>query len=137
MHDVLVIIMNATRSFTGPVRPNAPTVLTSSGIFHNRVTIQWTVTSISYDTETYIVEYGTASNSITSTSSPVSSGNDITRTNFMLSVELSGLTRDTQYYYQVVASNTAGSTTSAAPQLTFNTTELGKNGSRFFIMVNV
>ena len=78
------------------------------------------MTSIAYDPETYIVQYGTASDSLTSTSSTVSSGNAITRTNFMLSVELTGLTRDTLYYYQVVATNTAGSTTSAAPGIFAN-----------------
>ena len=76
------------------------------------------MTSIAYDPETYIVQYGTASNSLTSTSPTVSIGNDITRTNFMLSVELTGLTRDTLYYYQVEATNTAGSTTSAATFMT-------------------
>ena len=37
----------------------------------------------------------------------------------MLSVELTGLTRDTLYYYQVMVTNTAGSTTSTAPPATF------------------
>ena len=80
--------------------------------------------SIAYDPETYIVQYGTASNSLTSTSPTVSSGNDNTRTNFMLSVELTGLTLDTLYYYQVMATNTAGSTTSTAPPATFMTSGL-------------
>ena len=82
------------------------------------------MTSIAYDPETYIVQYGTASNSLTSTSSEVSSGNDIARTNFMFSVELIGLTLDTLYYYQVVATNTAGPTTSADPPATFMTSGL-------------
>ena len=42
----------------------------------------------------------------------------------MFSVELTGLTRDTLYYYQVEATNTAGPTTSAALPATFMTSGL-------------
>ena len=49
----------------------------------------------------------------------------------MLSVELTGLTLDTLYYYQVVVTNTAGPTTSAAPPATFMTSGLRMCNSMF------
>ena len=42
----------------------------------------------------------------------------------MLSVKLTGLTLDNRYYYQVMVTNTAGSTTSTAPPATFITSGL-------------
>ena len=74
--------------------------------------IQWRVSALQYGPETYRVFYD---NSLLSTcamlslvSESVSSGEDISRTDFVLFVELEGLQVNTTYYYQVEASNVAG-----------------------------
>ena len=55
-------------------------------------------------------------------SETVSSGDDITRTDFDLSVELTNLTITTMYYYRVQANNTVNATLSALQS--FTTTDL-------------
>ena len=66
------------------------------------------MTSLTYDPETYVVEFGTDMSNLDQTSSTVTSGNDITRQNFFLSVLLEGLVPSTQYFYRVMIRNSAG-----------------------------
>ena len=77
-----------------------------------------------YAPEVYTEVYGTTESSLTSTSDQISSGEDITRTNFELSMELTGLQDNTRYYYQVVVNNTEGVAESSISS--FNTTDLRK-----------
>ena len=89
-------------------------------------TIQWRVTSLTYDPETYVVEFGTGMSNLDQTSSMVTSGNDITRQNFVLSVLLEGLVPSTQYFYRVMIRNRAGEVRTPSGQpLTFTTTARG------------
>ena len=81
--------------------------VTATNVQDSSVLIQWTVSSIAYTPETYVVEYGTSQDSLDMTSDPTHSGEDITVVNQMYSVQLSSLEPDTQYYYQIVATNTA------------------------------
>ena len=89
---------------------------------HNSATIRWTVSSLSYDPEMYVVQYGLAENSLTMTSSVVMG--DVTPLNYMDSyqgsVTLTALDRSRTYFYRVMATNSGGSTSSAVG--TFNTT---------------
>ena len=81
--------------------------------------ILWTVVYISYSPETYIVQYGTCGESLNQNSSSVYSGDDITITRKTYSVVLSGLSANTTYYVQVLATNTAQrSNTSVIERLT-------------------
>ena len=88
-------------------------------------TIRWTVPSLSYDLEMYVVQYGLAMDSLTMTSAMVMG--DVTPVNYMDdfqgSVTLTGLNRLTTYFYQVMSTNSHGSTLSAVG--TFNTSGLG------------
>ena len=84
-----------------------PMAVTATNVQDSSALIQWTVLSIAYTPETYVVEYGTNQDSLDMTSDPSHSGEDITVVNQMYSVQLSSLEPDTQYYYQVVATNTA------------------------------
>ena len=84
----------------------------SSGIRHNRATIHWTVSRIAYTPENYTVHYGTSSGSLTPFSQQRQSANDFTATNLQFSVELTGLSAGTTYYYQVEAMNSVRSTAS-------------------------
>ena len=111
-------------SSTGAASPNPPLGLLVTSITHNIATIQWTVTSLSYGPETYVVQYGRDMNNLDKTSSMETSGGDITRTNFNLSVGLTGLQLLTTYYYRVIAMNDASGVTQSDIG-TFNTTGLG------------
>ena len=95
-----------------------------SGITHESATISWTVTSLSYGPETYVVQYGTDMNTLDQTSSMETSGSDITLTDFTLSISLTGLQLTTTYYYSVIATNGGGGMT---PSVTgsFTASELG------------
>ena len=89
-----------------------PVLVRTGNISDSSALIQWTVSSIAYTPETYVVEYGTNQDSLDMTSDPTHSGEDITVVNQMYSVQLSSLEPVTQYYYQVVATNTARSRSS-------------------------
>ena len=94
-------------------------------ITHNSATIRWTVSSLTYDPEIYVVQYGQNMDSLTMTSTIVMG--DITPLNYMDafqgSVTLTGLNRLTTYFYRVMSTNSHDSTISAVG--TFNTSALG------------
>ena len=96
-------------------------------ITQNSATVRWTVASLSYDLETYVVEYGLAMDSLTMTSSMVMS--DVTPLNYMDdfqgSVTLTGLIQLTPYYYRVMATNNGGALTTLSTVNTFNTSAQG------------
>ena len=87
--------------------------------------IQWTVPIIAYTPETYVVNYGTSMSSLDVMSNPVQSGSAFEAVNQVFSVELTGLVYTTTYFYQVVAANGQGSTSSAIQS--FTTTILHKS----------
>ena len=86
--------------------------ISRESLFHNSSTVQWLVSSITYDPECYVVQYGLSESTMNMSSSQSCSGPNITRVNFLLSVELSDLMADTTYYYRIIASNSAGTTSS-------------------------
>ena len=94
----------------------------TSGVAHDRATIHWTVPSVSYDRESFVVMFGNDS-SLSRSSSSVMGGEDISVLNAQYMVEITGLDMNTQYYYRVQSTNTAGPTMSG--DFTFNTTGLG------------
>ena len=95
--------------------------ISRESLLHSRSTVQWLVSSISYDQEYYVVQYGLSESNLNMSSSPITSGPNITRVNFLLSVELSDLMVGTTYYYRVTASNSAG-TNSSTITSSFNMT---------------
>ena len=108
----------------GPVEPLLPVEVTTppEGLFHNRVTVQWLVRSLSYGPEAYTVLYRAAGADTYLGSEVVTSGADITLTNFSLSVELMDLNVSTEYEYLLEVNNTVNITSS--PVQTFTTTDL-------------
>ena len=96
----------------------------STDVSHNRATIRWTVFRIAYTPETYTVNFGTSLGSLTNVTQQQQSGDNFTATNLPFSVQLTGLSAGTTYYYQVVAMNSVGST--ASVEQSFTTTELCK-----------
>ena len=109
---------------TGPSTPLQPSNLMSTGITHNTATIHWTVPMIAYTPENYMVHFGTSPGSLTSFSQERQSGDNFTATNLQFSLQLTGLSAGTTYYYQVVAVNSVGSSQSTVQQ--FRTNELRK-----------
>ena len=118
------LLYGFTLSHTGPAPPQQPTTLMNVDTDTTSFMIQWTLPIISYTPETYVVNYGTSMSSLDTMSDPVQSGNDFEAVNQAFSVELTGLVDTTTYFYQVVATNGQGSTSSAIQS--FNTTILRK-----------
>ena len=87
--------------------PLQPDNVRSSDVQDSRATVQWTVTSISYTPETYVVMYGTAEGNL-DTTSVEEREDDITARDVSFSVQLSGLQPATVYYYIVRATNSHG-----------------------------
>ena len=111
-------------SNAGPVLPQQPTNLMDIETRAMSTTIQWTVPIIAYTPETYVVNYGTSMGSLDMTSAMVMSGSDFEAVNQVFSVALTGLVDTTTYFYQVVATNGQGSTSSDIQS--FTTTILRK-----------
>ena len=109
---------------TGPSTPLQPSNLMSTEITHNRATINWTVPMIAYTPETYTVHFGTSPGSLTPFNQQQQNGDNFTASNLQFSVQLTGLSAGTTYYYQVVAVNSVGSTGSVEQM--FTTTTLRK-----------
>ena len=96
----------------------------STGVTHNTATIHWTVSRIAYTPENYTVYFGTSPGSLTPFNQQRQSGDNFTATNLSFSLQLTGLSAGTTYYYQVVAVNSVGST--ATVEQSFTTTTLRK-----------
>ena len=101
-------------------------VVTAKNVQDSSALIQWTVSSIAYTPETYVVEYSTSQDSLDMTSHPTHSGEDITISNVTYSVILSDLRENTTYYVHIVANNNADrSTTSSVESFTTLLADLG------------
>ena len=101
-------------SFAGPSRPTQPVNITHTDITDKSATIQWIVPIIAFTPESYTVHYGTSNNCNIQemVSTPVESGSDFLTEDQTFSIELTGLSDGTTYYYQLNATNTNGSTVS-------------------------
>ena len=78
----------------------------------NQVIILWSVLSIGYTPETYVVKYGTDESSLDTLSEELMSSEDYNAVDIPFSVTLSNLQPVTTYYYRVVATNSHSSTES-------------------------
>lgn len=67
---------------------------------------------MAYTPEQYFAKYGTSNSSLDQMSEMILGGADISAVDQHYSLQLNGLQHDTAYYYQVVVSNTVGTTTS-------------------------
>ena len=88
------------------------------------VNISWIVPSITLDTETYSVEYGTEMTMLLNTSEVVEGNTDTSVINEVFSINITGLTPFTTYSYIVRAVNTDGNTSTSI--MNFTTDETGK-----------
>ena len=99
---------------TGPVPPVKPNLLsaTSSQDFCKKATITWMMDSVAYTPETYYVKYGTSHQELNNQSVIVYGSEDIHTVDKNYTVQIDGLSRNTQYIYQVIANNSAGKSSS-------------------------
>ena len=87
------------------------------------VNITWTVQSIVYDMEEYVVRYDTDSITLTNTTEVIMGNSDLNTLNELFSVYIDGLTPFTTYYYIISATNTEGTTDTTV--MNFMTNEAG------------
>ena len=80
--------------------------------------ISWTVTSIIYDNETYSVQYGVDMTALQSTSQVVMGNTYQYAVNDVFSVNITGLTPFTVYYYIIWANNSLGNTSTVTTSFT-------------------
>ena len=92
---------------------------------HSTATLEWRIPLITYTPETYYIEYGISPTMLDQRSVSIGSGGDLTVMNQVYSVDLTGLSSNTTYYYRVVASNIFTSTSSSLG--TFVTVSLRKD----------
>ena len=105
-------------SSAGPRSPVTPESLTVSAVSSTSATIGWTVPSIAYTPETYVVVYGTRQDRLVMSSDPQYSGPNISIGSRTYSVQLNGLRPGTLYQYQVVANNSKQTSSSVAGKFT-------------------
>ena len=105
-------------SSAGPRSPVTAESLTVSAVSSTSATIGWTVPSIAYTPETYVVEHGTSQDRLNMSSDPQYSGPNISIGSRTYSVQLNGLSAGTLYQYQVVANNLKQTSSSVAGKFT-------------------
>ena len=98
--------------------PFQPSSIVITAISAEQVDLQWIISRVTYIPEIYTVMYGISSTLLNYTSDAVVGGSDITAINQVYSASLNGLQPSTTYYYQVVATNSAGSNSSNVEQVT-------------------
>lgn len=89
------------------------TNLSAAMTSYQSATLQWVVPYIAYDQEFYTVRYSINTSLFNQATAQVSGVSDLSQNNTVLTVQLTGLTHNTTYYYQVISSNSHGSTESA------------------------
>ena len=112
-------------AIVGPRSPSMPTSVRFTNTSHSTATLEWRIPLITYTPETYYIEYGISSTMLDQRSVSTGSGGDLTVMNQVYSVDLTGLSSNTTYYYRVVASNSFTSTSSSLG--TFVTVSLCKD----------
>ena len=91
----------------GAREPSRPVGVAVSQITSSGFVLQWTVESIAYTPETYVVEYSTTSDYLNPAVESVASGEDIGVVDKTYIIELKGLVPGTKYHFVVVAINSA------------------------------
>ena len=90
--------------------PPFPPLLRDVNTTPYSVNISWVVPSIVFNQENYTVQYGTDMTILLNTSEFVQGSSNRNVTNGNFSINITGLTPFTAYYYTIVATNTVGST---------------------------
>ena len=90
----------------------------SARFISNVTVVEWLIPSITYDPETYVVQYRPSESNLDLNSSLVFINSSIRSTNLVGRVELADLMVNTMYFYRVIARNSAGITSSAIASFT-------------------
>ena len=89
-----------------PVEPVKVTVVKAN----TTAVVEWTVPMIDYTPESYVVEFGEDSGSLTRTSGLLHSGDDITVVNREYTTTVQDLTPRTTYHFRVKSTNSFSDT---------------------------
>ena len=122
LNSVQISVFYLFVSSTGSTAPNLPIVI-STLPRPTSVAITWIVQTISYTAESYYIEYGFESDSLSMSGERVNGSQNLTSLNIIYSSTLFNLQPYTLYYYRVVAENSFS--TSQIPVTTFRTSESG------------
>ena len=107
---------------SGPVAPVEPVEVTVVKA-NTTAVVEWTVSVIAYTPESYVVEFGEDSGSLSRTSGLLHSGDDITVVNIEYTTTLQDLKPYTTYHFRVKSTNNFSDTYSI--ETTFTPTESG------------
>ena len=114
--------------------PPFPPLLRDVNTTPYSVNISWVVPSIVFNQENYTVQYGTDMTILLNTSEFVQGSSNRNVTNGNFSINITGLTPFTAYYYTIVATNTVGSTRTRI--MNFITDETGGYFSYSWVFLN-
>lgn len=93
------------------VPPSKP-IVTNVATAPTSAVISWMVPHIFYTQESYLVQYGITMTRLNNTSKVVPGNTDLYAVDEVFSVNITGLTPFTKYYFVVLANNTIGNTSS-------------------------
>ena len=102
----IIIIITA---LIGPMSPEPPVDLLTDSVTTHSATVSWTVPTIAFTTETYVVHYGTNKETLNTTSDPIAGLSNLTARYHRFLITLSALTPNTIYFYHINATNSIGS----------------------------
>ena len=103
--------------------PLEPVEVGTVGKASRTAVVEWTVPMITYTPESYVVEFGEDSGSLSRTSGLLHSGDDITVVNREYTTTLQDLKPYTTYHFRVKSTNSFSDTYSI--EVTFTTIESG------------
>ena len=107
MPDIMDCLIHLLNIHSGKRDPEVPRQLIADAVGPDSATIYWTVTSIAFTPETYVVHYGTSMDRLDSMSD-VNTSTNFTAQNYKFSIQLNGLTPNTMYFYVVHSTNSNG-----------------------------
>ena len=105
------ILNNANYNFfcSGPASPEPPNDLLTDSVTTHSATVSWTVPTIAFTPETYVVHYGTNLNNLQTTSDQIIGLSNFTARSHRFLITLTVLTPNTIYFYHINATNSIGS----------------------------
>ena len=110
--------LHCISAFLGQMSPEPPVDLLTYDVTTHSATVSWTVPTIAFTPETYVVHYGTSMDILDSTSDPIPELSSFTAINNNISITLTDLIPNTMYFYYINSTNSVGSNLSQVANFT-------------------